>query len=432
MNKNSHKQDKLSLDEIVTAGLCMGCGLCRSIAGSERVEIAMTPEGRERPIALSPLDEKTLEAIDATCPGIRVPSAEPESIPEGAETDILWGPATQMAIGYATDPEIRHRGSSGGVLTALATYLLESKEVDFILHVAASKERPIVSEPRLSFDAVSVLEASGSRYGPGAPLANFMEVLDFNRPFAVVGKPCDITAMRNLERRDPRVKKLMRYCLSLICGGMSDLSKILSALDQFGIRESELRSFRYRGYGNPGLTRMETKDDKTFALTYNDLWADEANWGTQPRCKICPDAVGEVADIVAADCWPGASPTGEDEGFNAIVVRTKRGQELFEKAMADGVLTTIREITFRDLDRFQPHKVRQKKAAWARFAGMRAAGLPVPNTEGLRLEELAREQGWKKLLAQARGARDRVKTGRLGEPSATREPSKNDESYGFY
>jgi len=240
MNKTNQKQDNLSLDEIVTAGLCMGCGLCRSIAGSDRVEIAMTPEGRERPIELRPLDEKTLDAIDATCPGIRVPSAEPESIPEGAETDTVWGPATQMAIGYATEPEIRHRGSSGGVLTALATYLLERKEVDFILHVAASKERPIASEPRLSFDAVSVLEASGSRYGPGHPLIDFMEVLDLNRPFAVVGKPCDITAIRNLERRDSRVKQLVRYCLSLICGGMSDLSKMLSVLDQFGVRETVL------------------------------------------------------------------------------------------------------------------------------------------------------------------------------------------------
>ncbi len=422
--KTNQKQNNLSLNEIVTGGLCMGCGICHSIAGSDKIEIAMTPEGRQRPIELSPLADKTIEAINATCPGVQVISADPESIPEGAQIDPLWGPAAHMAIGYATDPEIRYRGSSGGVLTALGTYLLARKEVDFVLHVVASKERPIISEPCLSFDAVSVLEGSGSRYASGAPLVNFMEVLEYNRPFAVIGKPCDITAIRNLERRDPRVKKLVRYCLSLICGGMSDLSTILNILDHFGVQESELQSFRYRGCGNPGLTKLQTKDNKTFAMTYNELWADEANWGTQPRCKICPDAIGEVADLVAADCWPGASPSGEDEGFNAIVVRTKRGQKLFDSAIADGVLTTIKDITFADLDRFQPHKVRQKKAAWARFVGMSASGLPVPNTEGLRIEELARGQDPKELLAAARGARDRAKTGRLGEPPATREVSK--------
>ncbi|NEP29504.1 Coenzyme F420 hydrogenase/dehydrogenase, beta subunit C-terminal domain, partial [Moorena sp. SIO3I6] len=152
-----------------------------------------------------------------------------------------------------------------------------------------------------------------------------------------------------------------------------------------------------------------------------DLWGDEANWKTRPRWRIGPRGVGELTHLGAADVRLGASPTGEDEGFNAIVVRTKRGQELFDKAMADGVLTTIQDITFRDLDRFQPHKVRQKNAAWARFVGMHAAGLPVPNTEGLRLEELARKKSWKELLAEARGARARAKTGRLGEPSATRE-----------
>lgn len=411
----------LSLDEIITPGLCMGCGLCASVAGSDSVEMAMTPEGRKRPIEQTPLSDQTLATINAVCPGIQVPSMPPELLAEDTAIDSIWGPATQMHIGYATDPDIRYRASSGGVLTALATFLVESQAVDFILHVTQSEVRPILSVPKLSFDAVSILEGSGSRYGPGAPLVDFMAVLEQNRPFAVVGKPCDITAVRNLQQHDPRAQDLVRYCLSLVCGGMSDLSKMLSVCDQFNVQESELKSFRFRGYGNPGLTRLETQDGQSYALTYNDLWDDESTWGTLPRCKICPDAIGEVADLVAADCWPHANPEGEDEGFNAIVVRTQKGQDLFEQAIAAKVLTTTRPITFRDLDYFQPHQVRKKNAAWARFVGMRAAGLPTPNTEGLRLEALAQQQDWKQLLAEARGTRERLKTGRLGEPSATYE-----------
>ncbi|NEN97327.1 MAG: coenzyme F420 hydrogenase [Moorea sp. SIO3I7] len=415
----------MSIDQIVTSSLCMGCGLCQSLAEPGAIKIVMTPQGRTRPMAQPNLSDQALETINATCPGLQLHSADPALLADGAVIDPIWGAAAQLHIGYAADPDIRYRGSSGGVLTALSLYLLESKSVDFILHVKASQERPMLFTPCLSFDAASVLAASGSRYGPGVSLVNFIDVINLNRPFAVVGKPCDITAIRNLGEHDPRVKELVRYCLSFFCGGMSDLSKFVQVCDRFNVTEADLKSFRYRGYGNPGPTRLVTQDNRTFSISYQELWEDKMAWGTQPRCKICPDAIGEVADLVAGDCWPNSDPQGEDEGFNAIMVRTQKGQDLWEKAIAAGAITIAKDITFRDLDHFQPHQVRKKNGAWARYVGMRAAGLKTPRTEGLRLEELARTQDWKQLLQEARGARERAKDGRLGEPAGTHEHQRN-------
>ena len=225
---------------------------------------------------------------------------------------------------------MRFRGSTGGVLTALGQFLLTSGRVRFILHVSASKSAPMRSERRLSFNSASVLEGAGSRYGPAAPLVDFCEVLDRAEPFALIAKLCDITAVRNLALRDPRVDEQMLYALTLVCGGASDLSKSQELLQRFGVDENELTLFRYRGYGNPGRTRLETKDGRAFELSYQELWEDEAKWMIQPRCKICPDAIGLGADIAASDIWPGGSPEGEDDGFNGIIVRTKRGLELYE------------------------------------------------------------------------------------------------------
>ena len=102
----------------------------------------------------------------------------------------------------------------------------------------------------------------------------------------------------------------------MVCGGASDLGKSWDLVKQFGVTEDEVSVMRYRGYGNPGLTRVETKDGRAFETTYLDLWADESEWRIQSRCKICPDAIGEAADIAAADIWPGGAPVGEDAGFN--------------------------------------------------------------------------------------------------------------------
>jgi coenzyme F420 hydrogenase subunit beta len=407
----------LTLDEIVRNGLCIGCGLCQSIAGPQRVRLVMTQSGGERPVASVALDDATLHRINETCPGTRIEGADAARLPANEQVDPIWGPWSRMVIGYAGDPAIRDQGSTGGVLTALGRYLVESGEVDFILHVAASREAPMRSRRQISFDAAQVLEGAGSRYGPAAPLVDFLAILDRNRPFAFIGKPCDVNAVRNLARQDPRVDRLMKYALTFVCGGASDLGKSEEVLRQLGLTEAELTLFRYRGFGNPGPTRLETKDGRAFEITYPEMWADEAGWRIQPRCKICPDAIGEGADIAASDCWPGGGPTGEDEGFNGILVRTQAGARLFEAALRAGALAIDREIGPRDMDVFQPHQVRKKRAVWARLAGMAAAGMATPRVTGLRIEELARENGLAQNLAEARGSRRRAKAGRLGEPA---------------
>ena len=410
----------LDIDEIVTGGLCIGCGLCRSVAGAERIRMVTTPEGRERPVAVTPLSREALAAINAVCPGTRIEGARPETLPDGIETDLVWGPAvpSTLTIAHGSDPVVRHRGAAGGVLTALGQYLLRSGEVDLVLHVKTAPDAPLRSVATVSETPEAVLEAAASRYGPAAVLEDLDGVLARGRPLAVIAKPCDIGAVRRLAEIDTRANDLVRYCLTLACGGVSDLGKSLDVLDDLGVTETDLRLFRYRGYGNPGPTRVETKDGRSFDLGYLEMWGDEAGWRIQPRCKICPDAIGEAADLVSADCWPGGTPEGEDEGFNAVLARTRAGVDLFERAVAARALTVVRSIGFRDMDLFQPHQVRKKRAVWARLEGMRAAGMAIPKVERLRIAELAAGNDEGVNQREMQGAQERAQAGRLGEPPA--------------
>ena len=408
----------LTLEEIVGNGLCIGCGLCRSIAGRDQIDLVMTPQGRERPLVRRPLERADLERINAVCPGTRIGGTDTAACTT-AMHDTVWGAAERLSIGYARDPLVRFRGSTGGVLTALGQFLLSSSRVNFVLHVGASRSAPMRSERRLSFDAAAVLDGAGSRYGPVAVLTDFCEILERAEPFALIAKPCDVTAVRNLGRIDARVDCYMRYALTLVCGGASDLRKSEEVLQHFRIHESELALFRYRGHGNPGLTRIETKDGRAFELTYQQLWEDESKWMIQPRCRICPDAIGLEADIAASDVWPGGSPTGEDAGFNGIVVRTARGLELYEAAVAAGALTIDHSATYADFDRFQPHQVRKRRAVWARLKALQVTGKPVPQVTNLGLEDCARQNTLRQNLAEYRGARDRASASSLTEPPAT-------------
>ncbi len=407
------------VNQIVTTGLCIGCGLCQSVAGADNLRLVMTPQGVERPFPVTPLTPAAEAQIRVTCPGTEIHGLPYHAIDPKANRDTVWGYTLQINRGYAAEPDIRFRGSTGGVLTALAIYLLESGRVNFILHVASDPEQPLRNKAHISTTRADVLRAAGSRYGPAAPLSDFLALLERQEPFAFIGKPCDISAIRNLAKQDARVNQYCLYLLTLVCGGVSELSKSWEILDDFGISEDELSMIRYRGYGNPGPTRIETKDGRTFELTYNDLWEQESKWRIQSRCKICADAIGEAADIAASDVWQGGGPSGEDAGFNGILARTRRGLDLVQAAVADGVLVLDKELTPRDMDAFQPHQVTKKEAVWARLQALREAGKLAPHTTGLRLEQLSKRRTAAENDAQKAGMRQRIDNGRFGEPEVT-------------
>jgi len=322
-----------------------------------------------------------------------------------------------MRFAWAGQPDVRFRGSTGGVLTALGSHLLQTQRAQFVLHVGPDPEAPMRSRWVLSETPQEIEQNAGSRYGLVAPLAGLAQALDREVPFAIIAKPCDLSAVHKFAAIDPRLNRFCVARLALVCGGQSRLAKSSGLLAELGLKEDEVSVFRYRGYGNPGRTRVETVDGRAFERTYAELWEDEASWEIETRCKICPDALGEASDIAAADVWPDGTPSGEDAGFNGIIVRTSNGEALLESAVAAGELVLGQAISPREFDQFQPHQVRKKRALLARFSGLAEAGLPGVKTRGLRLRELARTGTEQEFQAEVAATVQRAVAGRFAEPA---------------
>jgi coenzyme F420 hydrogenase subunit beta len=375
-----------SLQSIVEQGLCMGCGLCQSMAGTDRVRLQMSGEVGERPRVLKPLDEISMAAISQACPGIHCEGVGSTSDVPEVKIDPLWGPAVWMATGHATDDGVRFHASSGGALSALGQFLLASGEVEFLLHVAASHDAPLRSAAHLSFTTTEVMEASGSRYGPAAPLVDLRSVLDRGRPFAFIGKPCDISALANYAKLDPRVDELLRYTAEFL------LRRGLGVRQDPGLRPQG-GSARDRGLA-PALSRrrlpgpmvMKSHGGQEFKFDYNEMWEDENRWQLQFRCKICPDSIGELADVTVADVWPGGKPDTEGLGFNGFIARTPRGARLLEAAVRARAITLTEDLDVDGLELAQGSHSRRKMGLKSRLRAMRDAGLIVPNFEHLRLD----------------------------------------------
>ena len=388
---------------IVAHDLCIGCGLCEALTGG-RVKMAMTPAGSLRPSPVDGFTPAEEAQLVAACPG----AVAEARVEVGCRSDPVWGAYRSMARAWAAHPDVRYRGATGGVLTALGMHALRTGRVDFVLHVGADPEQPMRSRWVISESEESVRANTASRYGPTAPLAGLETALGRGRPFAFITKPCDLGTVHALSKADPRVDELCTVRLALVCGGQSRLTKSQAVLNEFGLDETEVALFRYRGHGNPGPTVVETKAGDRFSKPYLEMWEDESGWDVETRCKFCPDALGEAADVASADIWPGGAPTGEDEGFNGIIVRTTVGEELVASAVRAGELVVAEEITPRQFDDYQPHQVRKKEALAARYQGLADAGVTPIETRGLRIEALGRRLSPRQVEAERAGARRRA------------------------
>lgn len=400
-----------SLEQVVRAGLCSGCGLCAALAGPDALRMVMTEAGFERPRLLSDgIDQRPLLAV---CPGAGVTLPPPE---RQARQHVVWGPHRLIGKAHAKDEALRFRAASGGVLTALAQHLLNSGAVEGVLQIGVPAAFPMRAEARVSRDAATVLENAGARYGPAAPLSALMTLVERGRRFAVIGKPCDIAAVKALAARDPRVAEQLGMTLSFLCGGVPSLAISRRIVGGYGLREEDVALLRYRGNGCPGPTHIETRDGRVFEQSYDTTWGDALNQDIQFRCKICADAIGLAADLVAGDAWITSDgyARGDYEGWNAVIARSTRGEALLRDAVAAGALH-FEPQPLQSLARMQPHHVERRQSVPARLLALALARQPAPRFRGAGLLRAA-WRGRRAFLANLRGTLRRVRQGRNREP----------------
>lgn len=402
------------LYRIVEEGICIGCGLCQSLAGSDKITVKRVKSGYECPVVDGELDHEIVDLIYDTCPGTRYNGLPQHLIDEETKMDLYWGPYRQTLLAHASDHETRIKAATGGVLTALSKFLVGSGRVEFVLHSRPSQQEPTFGKHQLSFNEADVAKGTGSIYGPTAPLREIHMALDLNQPFAFIGKPCDIAALRNLALFDKRVDKLVKYWLTPVCGGYVPPVAMDTFLASRGLTQKDLKFFRYRGDGCPGRVEFESKDGRTWDADMLEPYggSDENSWQLPFRCKICPDGTGEAADISAGDQWENASPDPvkalTDPGTNAVIVRTETGVELMNAARNAGYITVLNEFDLRWYDSCQPHQISKKKAIRARLDGLAAEGRLVPRSQGLRLDMLAQEIDSQEYEREMEGSRRRA------------------------
>ena len=376
------------LTSIARGDLCAGCGACVGLFPN-KLKMELVPPGVLRPRQTGPLSEAENAALAQFCPAL----GQKVEV-RGRPDHVLWGPYLEMRTGWATDPEMRFAGASGGALSGLLLHLLENREVDAVVQIAAATDVPIANQTVISTNRAGILAAAGSRYAPSAPLAQLTELVASGRRHAFVGKPCDVVALRALADERPEVAAAFPIMLSFFCAGVPSETGGHAVLTALGVETEAVERFRYRGQGWPGRATATLEDGREVSMSYHDSWGGVLSKHVQHRCKICADGTGKAADIVCADAWEsdaGGYPVfDEAEGVSLIVSRTALGARVLKNAVEAGRIKTD-AFDVEQLAAIQPGQRERRRALLARLLALRLAGRPVPLYTGLHLWGAARQ-----------------------------------------
>lgn len=367
---------------VVQRDNCSGCGACAAL--SPAISMELDADGYARPVWQETTQEVPSGAAKAfrhMCPGVRVRSARNGT---GLIHSTL-GPYVSAWQGWAGDPDVRFAGSSGGVLTALTAWLLQSGTVHSVTGAAMSAAAPNRTVALELRTREQVVAAAGSRY---APVSNAQLFGGDRRAGAFVGKPCEAYAVRKLSAVEGAAPAQGGIILSFFCAGVPSQRATDDLVRDLGSDPEHLASLRYRGNGWPGSFTAVNSAGAAGTVSYEESWGKRFGPAVQSRCKICPDGVGEHADIAVGDYWrsdPGGFPTfTESAGCSVIIARTPRGHQLLMSAAAAGIL----ELGAVDLDAvasMQPLQVKRLTTLAGRLVGRLLAGQINPRFSGFAL-----------------------------------------------
>ncbi|WGL18228.1 Coenzyme F420 hydrogenase/dehydrogenase, beta subunit C-terminal domain [Microbulbifer bruguierae] len=379
-----------TIEDVRNYQLCTGCGVCAALEG-ERYTMEDVPTEGLRPRVKEGAPVASGDAFQA-CPGIRLQHEAAAQDP-ALDSDLraAWGPVYQVLEGHACDGELRFAASSGGAASALALYCLEQRQMRGVLHTAADPHQPYRNRTVFSRDRADLLAATGSRYAPSSPCAELQTIINADGECVFIGKPCDVAAVQAARKQSSSLHSHLGLTIAFFCAGVPSTNASLQLAAQQGAREPEsIRALRYRGKGWPGVWSLDFMDPgsteaatpRQSTLSYAESW-DFLQRHRQWRCYICPDHTGEFADISVGDPWYREIDPGEP-GSSLIVVRTQRGQEILQGAIAAGYLHVIKRDTSL-LPRSQPDLLAARGNLWARLYTLRLFGAAAPNYPGFAL-----------------------------------------------
>jgi coenzyme F420 hydrogenase subunit beta len=371
-----------TLQDVVDWGLCTGCGACYYACAKGHLRLVNIETIGIRP-HIAPGACADCNRCLSICPGYSLDGdLVTGHLSPNSHAHEEFGSALEIWEGHATDAEIRYRGSSGGVLSALTVYCLEREGMAFALHSAMDERQPWLNTTVQSRTRGEILARAGSRYAPASPCDGLSTIEASDQPCVFIGKPCDTAAVFKLRSERPALSHNLGLVLSFFCAGTPSTQGTIDLLKNLHITKESVSQVRYRGEGWPGRFKVFCDNTGERSLSYPESWGRLSHYRPL-RCQLCPDGLGRIADISCGDAWERFDGTG-DPGRSLVIVRTERGREILHRAMAANYVQ-LTPATAANVLAAQPNLLQKRRELFGRLAALQMCLVPVPSFRGFSL-----------------------------------------------
>lgn len=340
MSKLVEKSFSDLMREVVAPKLCTACGACVAVCP---FNVLLLREESFKRIELHALEvnHDTYESIEELCQRCgycyyncpeKMFSLEKAELDEfGSVAKNVLGHFRHAYMAQSSDSEILKKAQCGGVATSLLKYMLEKGLIDAAVGVAAMEHPSWKPKPIVITDPANLWKVQKTKYTPAATIIGVESALYewCKSRIAAVATPCQVRGLWAMETSPKGNRKIfdsLKLTIGLFCYGtysyndlfINFLAKkvgiIPSSVDKIDLDAENLRVW-VNG-------ELKLKVDRRELSRY-----------LRKSCRNCHDFTNRLADI-------SLGGIGSPEKWTTVLVRTKKGQEIFENTQKEGYLVT--------------------------------------------------------------------------------------------
>lgn len=234
-----------SVKNVIDAGLCTSCGVCAGVCPADAISMIVSHS-----VYVPDIDQKKCLNCGIclkTCPGyeINFRRLAIELFGEQPENALL-GNYFDCYVGHSTTESIRFSSSSGGIVTQLLLYALNSGFIDGALITQMSAKTPLEPEVFIARTREKIISGSKSKYCPVNISMGLKHILKFDGRYAVVGLPCHIHGIRKAQLYNKKLAERIVLTIGLFCARATCFEGTQFYLKSIGVSKSSLISISYR------------------------------------------------------------------------------------------------------------------------------------------------------------------------------------------
>jgi len=230
----------------------------------------------------------------------------------------------------SSDKEILKGAQDGGIVTQLFAFALEQGIIDGAIVSAASADEPWKPEPIVATTKAELLAARGTKYNISPNISLIKEAtrsygLD---KIGIVGTPCQMQAVRKGQLYPVGLRDVgdkIALAIGIFCMENFPYQSIVQLVEDHAamkleaVKKMEIGKGKFWVYGKRGqVVSLPLKVTHKYE---------------QPGCHVCLDYVANLADI-------STGSVGSPDGWSTVFVRSKKGDDIWAKAIAAGAFET--------------------------------------------------------------------------------------------